>query len=209
MESRDNKPSPLTVGIASALVPGLGYALIGQRWRALLTGGGIIALFVLGVFFAGIRVLSVPGYEDGYLKYIEARRVGDSVYLTPTTQPILSVREGPRDLGNRPQYIITRQVPGGTREETTTERPMGQRWVMLNSPFGVIGDNLWFLGQMLAGPMCAIAGYLSNVAAQAGVAKSVGRLADIGSLYTAVAGMLNLLVIIDSSSRAAGRERRR
>ena len=39
--------------------------------------------------------------------------------------------------------------------------------------------------------------------------RSYGRLVDVGSLYTAVAGMLNLLVIIDTTSRAAGRESRR
>jgi hypothetical protein len=35
------------------------------------------------------------------------------------------------------------------------------------------------------------------------VPKSHARLAEIGTLYTAVAGMLNLLAIIDSSYRAS------
>ncbi len=209
MESGESKVSPVIVAIASIILPGMGYLLLGQKWRAFFAGGGIITLFLLGIFFAGIRVINLPGYQDGYLSYVEARRVGEMVHLVPTTQPIVEVREAGRDLAGRAQYAIKRKVPGGVREEITTERPMGHRWVMLYSPMSVLGGNLWFLGQILTGPICLVAGYLSNLAAQAGVAKSYARLADIGALYTAVAGMLNLLVIIDATSRASGKAVRR
>ena len=126
----------------------------------MLTGGGIIGLFLLGILFAGIRVISIPGYEDGYLKYVEARRIGDGVYLSTTTQPIVEVRDLGLDSGNRRQYGVKRKVPGGTVEAVTTDRPMGQQWIMLSTPLSVIGDNLWFLGQMLTGPLCARRLYL-------------------------------------------------
>lgn len=208
MEPRTDKTSTAKVVIASILFPGLGYVFLGQHWRALLAGGGIIALFLLGIFFAGIRVVSVPGYEDGYPKYIEARRVGDGIAYSPTTQPFVEIRELGPDMGNRRQYLVKRAVPGGVREEIVTERPLNQQWVLLYSPLSVVGDNLWFLGQMLTGPICGVTGYISTQAAQAGVERSYGRLYDIGSLYTAVAGMLNLLVIVDCVLRATDRSRK-
>ena len=52
----------------------------------------------------------------------------------------------------------------------------------------------------------AVGAYFSIDAGMAGVAKSHARLADIGTLYTAVAGMLNLLAIIDSVSRCPSTE---
>jgi hypothetical protein len=64
----------------------------------------------------------------------------------------------------------------------------------------------WFLGQVLTGPIGIIAAWLSSAAAHSEAYKLVqakARLAEIGTLYTAVAGMLNLLAIIDSSHRSA------
>lgn len=62
----------------------------------------------------------------------------------------------------------------------------------------------WFIGQVLTGPV-AIA---SNVVAarwggEAGAPFSHARVYEIGVLYTAVAGMLNLMAIIDSAYRAS------
>ena len=63
----------------------------------------------------------------------------------------------------------------------------------------------WFLGQALTGPIGLASAYASNEAAHSQRFKNVqakARLAEIGTLYTAVAGMLNLLAIIDSAHRA-------
>ena len=64
----------------------------------------------------------------------------------------------------------------------------------------------WFIGQVLAGPVGVGAAFLSDKAAEAypGI-EAKARLAEIGTLYTAVAGMLNLLTIIDAAHRAGGR----
>jgi hypothetical protein len=64
----------------------------------------------------------------------------------------------------------------------------------------------WFIGQALAGPVGLGAAYVSAELAKSPTYKNVeakARLAEIGTLYTAVAGMLNLLTIIDASTRAA------
>ena len=73
---------------------------------------------------------------------------------------------------------------------------------MFTAPLAQLGDNISFLGQMLNGPLCGIAGYLSNAAARAGMPRSYSRLADIGSLYTAISGMLNLMLIVDAVWRS-------
>src|SRR6478609_5628989 len=55
-------PAPL-VGLASWILPGAGYWLIGQRARAVTVGFTIIALFLLGLLIGGVRSLEVPGYS--------------------------------------------------------------------------------------------------------------------------------------------------
>ena len=71
--------------------------------------------------------------------------------------------------------------------------------------FNIVGRVLakpWFLGQILTGPIGLISAWIGQgVAGDYPAAKA--RLGEIGTLYTAVAGMLNLLAIIDSSHRAA------
>ena len=65
--------------------------------------------------------------------------------------------------------------------------------------FGAIIDKPWFIGQVLAGPVTLIS---ASVAKGEGYDTSHARVNEIGTLYTAVAGMLNLLAIIDASYRA-------
>jgi hypothetical protein len=60
----------------------------------------------------------------------------------------------------------------------------------------------WFLGQVMTGPIGLISAWIGDsVAHDYPAAKA--RLGEIGTLYTAVAGMLNLLAIIDASYRAS------
>ncbi len=71
----------------------------------------------------------------------------------------------------------------------------------------------WFIGQVLTGPVSLAANYIANnwgthidpntLKQAAGVAMSHSRVNEIGVLYTAVAGMLNLMAMIDCSYRAS------
>ncbi len=66
-------------------------------------------------------------------------------------------------------------------------------------------DKPWFIGQVLTGPLgIASAWCASRAAANPATAsiKSHARIAEIGTLYTSVAGMLNLMVILDVAVRA-------
>ncbi len=86
-------------------------------------------------------------------------------------------------------------------ESRKPDVPLGRR----------IMDKPWFLGQVLTGPLGIIAAWGSAKAAANPATASIvshARIAEIGTLYTAVAGMLNLLAIIDSAARAGEREER-
>jgi hypothetical protein len=65
----------------------------------------------------------------------------------------------------------------------------------------------WFIGQALVGPVGIASALISDQLAHSEAYAKIeakARLAEIGTLYTAVAGMLNLLTVIDASYRAAG-----
>jgi hypothetical protein len=77
-------------------------------------------------------------------------------------------------------------------------------WVMTSGGLvAEIANKPWYIPQIVAGPITLATSALSVKAAQAGVSRVHARLMDIGVLYTAIAGMLNLLAIIDSSHRAS------
>jgi len=90
-----------------------------------------------------------------------------------------------------------RRIERGSREY---ER--GQ-WAITSRGFvGEVANKPWFVPQMLAGPITLISAKLSIAAASQSVPRSHARLLEIGTLYTAIAGMLNLLAIIDAADRA-------
>lgn len=66
------------------------------------------------------------------------------------------------------------------------------------SMLGRVFQKPWFIGQVLAGPMAIIGALVAPH-----VEQSHARVFEIGTLYTAVAGMLNLMTIIDASHRAS------
>src|SRR5258705_9365185 len=57
--SFSNVPAPI-VALATWVVPGSGYWLIGQRARALTVGISIVCLFVLGLLIGGVKVVETP-----------------------------------------------------------------------------------------------------------------------------------------------------
>ena len=80
------------------------------------------------------------------------------------------------------------------------------------SIFGWTGNEIankpWYVGQILMGPVNIVCSVLSVSASDPKLdyPKVKARLGEIGTLYTAVAGMLNLLAMIDSAYKAGGGE---
>jgi hypothetical protein len=95
------------------------------------------------------------------------------------------------------------RVFGGRRVSPRDREYAHARWIMLDRPHSEIANKPWFAAQVLAGPVSLASAYLSNHFAQQNAAKGHAPLDNIGTLYAAVAGMLNLFVIIDSTFRAS------
>lgn len=149
-------PAPL-VALCGWLVPGLGYALIGQRARAVVAGGAIVLTFLLGLLIGGVRVVDVPGYD-----------------ASGSRKPV----------------------------RNTNGLAVADSWALKAAPFDELLNKPWYIAQTLVGPINGLATWGSLSAAAGGHHTSTARLFDIGTLYTAVAGMLNLLVILDATYRS-------
>jgi hypothetical protein len=169
---------PALVVVAGWLVPGGGYMLLGgrgHRLRGIIVGVTILTLFMLGILIGGIRVIDVPGYD----------RFGGQVRLEQVNG---------RSTGRR---IDTTTTPRSPAYDTSPPALAGRGF------FGELANKPWYVGQVLAGPVCLIASKVSLNVAREGKPQAHARLNEIGTLYAAVAGMLNLLAIIDAAHRAA------
>ena len=172
------KPRPTwLVALAGWAVPGLGHALLGQAWRGVAVASAVLGLFLGGLLIAGVRVVDLPGVADG-------------------RREMLAVPERQMEAWMAEQ----RRRPPEQREA-----PPEPRWRLTARPLNAVLSRPWFVAQSLAGPVAFFAGAGNVAAAQAGYPKPTARLADIGTLYCAAAGMMNLVALMDAASRASGR----
>jgi hypothetical protein len=179
-DERASKLPPPLIAVAGWVVPGAGYWLIGERARGVVVLVAILTMFLSGMLIAGVRVIDVPGYGvHGYKRQVVARRGYAGYVIVDPKSP-------------EEEADPARDAPDAV--------PLG--WALSQRTLAEIANKPWFAGQVLAGPVCLISASLSNRAARAGVPRSHAPLENIGTLYTAVAGMLNLFIVIDSTYRA-------
>lgn len=101
---------------------------------------------------------------------------------------------------------------GGQRVLVSPPRQANQtqaevRWALVARPMQTLLEKPWYLAQILAGPVTLAASYFSVEASAQQIPKGTAHVAEFGTLYCAIAGMLNLLLILDSTARAAGQKR--
>jgi hypothetical protein len=184
------------------LIPGGGYFILGHHGRAITVGVTIITLFLSGIVIGGIRVMDPPGWgEYGYMdqlvqRYDERQQEwqADDTHVEPTSS----------EQADNPRFDPQDIAAGAA---------------LWHEPVAELSDKPWYVGQILCGPITLVTSAISVdaarptdqavAAAQANSSPpaerwppSHSRSWEIGALYTAVAGMLNLLVIIDSVARA-------
>ena len=153
--ARGRRRAPVWAAVLAAVaLPGLGYAVLGERTRGAVAGVTVLLLFVAGLLVGGVRVVDVPGYDE---------------------------RGG-------------RQVVAGSDG--------GPAWVLTSRPVAAVLAKPWAVPQLLVGPAGWIAAKASLDVAAAGYPRTHARVAEVGTLYTAVAGGLNLLLVIDAAYRA-------
>ena len=186
-------PAPL-VAIAGWLVPGAGYWLLGQRARAITVGATVITLFLAGTLIGGVRAIQVPGFgEQGGRLYLVSEEIG----LSPDGRGTL--------------------VAARVKEHRPGRAQPSNQWVATDPKalLGEIGNKPWSICQVMTGPVALLGGAASVRASRPVAADddarrpgepsgalSHSRINEIAVLYTAVAGMLNLLAIIDAAARA-------
>jgi hypothetical protein len=204
------------VTIASILLPGAGYFLLGQRKRAFAAGGGVLTLILFSVLLAGVRVFSLPGYDEyGQAVYLEVYSTSRGLEGHRTPTPVVRANVVGADSQNRPIYeIYRRQHDGTVKKSDETQPPRSSGWVMLKAPFATLGEAPSIIAHAFTGPIYLVGSFLSiQVARQDAPTpglppphKAYLRLADVASMYLVVAGMLNLMIIADSYARAAEQE---
>ena len=160
---------------------------LGDRTRALTVGITIIVLFILGLLVGGIRVLEVPGF-------------GPRGHVLVVSEHAVTVRNRS---GEREEDVVEHIA------ETVEPGDAALGLMIVAHPLVEIRNKPWAVAQVMTGPIGVMAGagavFASRPADAAGYpsgARSHSRLNEIGVLYTAVAGMLNLMVIIDAAYRA-------
>jgi hypothetical protein len=173
-------PSPPLVLLAGWMLPGLGYVLIGHRARGIVVGATIILLYMSGLLIGGVRSIQVPGYGES----------GGRLYVTHPSETTSRIQE---------------QLPDGPTLPSSAEPAITNFSALL----GEIGNKPWSICQVMAGPIAIGSGAWSVWASRspdgqvaAPGALSHSRVNEIAVLYTAVAGMLNLLSMIDAAGRA-------
>lgn len=99
--------------------------------------------------------------------------------------------------------------PVGRRVDKYSSEYINAGWALTSGGFvAEVANKPWFIPQSLAGPVTFVSARLSIATARDGVARSHARVLEIGTLYTAIAGMLNLLAIIDAADRAGRSEQK-
>jgi hypothetical protein len=166
-------PPPPLVAIAGWLIPGLGYWLIGQKARGATIGVTILLMFVAGLLIGGVRTVDTTLIESAEQKTERAR---DDAYRA-------------REVEDQ-----NRRVPDGEQQPPYRAPSLLAR--TLQKP--------WFIGQAMAGPVAIATSYVGVTwGGPGGAPYSHARVYEIGVLYTAVAGMLNLMAVIDAAYRAS------
>jgi hypothetical protein len=186
------------VAFAAWLVPGSGYFLIGQYARGITIGVTIIGLFLAGLLIAGVRVVEVPGYTD------HGERRDYTFIIRPAT------KENPHALTDHGWVLKVAPLSELRDKPWSVPQVMagpisiaaGAASVSAAAP-APDGDavNRQKYDDGLQQPMSR------HPQDQPPFYRGIGvlthaRINDIGSLYLSVAGLLNLMAIIDSAHRS-------
>ncbi len=158
-------------GILALIFPGLGHAAQGQLHRGLLIGSGILGLFLGGIFVGGIDVVD---RQEDRLWFMAQSLVGPLAFgVDYVHQNHFKVLE-PGDPAKQRPPTARSAMPGEIRDP--------------QAPF-------FTLAPPKPAPVDPATGKLQpppNI-------KSLAKVNELGTLFCAVAGMMNLIVAIDAA----------
>jgi hypothetical protein len=216
-----NSFQPLAALLAF-LLPGAGHAFLGYRRRGLYIGLGVFALFLSGLLIAGINAVDSANLVANRWKALTAAFTGRTPELLPSEgEPIWFLGQafvGPTaflvDALHQSRFkVVVRQHdpvadPADRRPPVPYLRaahPYEIRDPRTGGPVRVrdprTGEPLLFTDPATGQPR------LSTLADRPPKVRALGRVEELGTLFCTVAGLLNLIAIIDAAWNHRRRDR--
>lgn len=161
--------------LAAVLLPGLGHAVAGERLRGLFVAIGVLGLFFGGMLIGGIDTIDS---KDNKVWFIGQALVG------PVAFGIDWVHQDKFKAFDREQVMrsaTTRELQNLRKRSAYPNEQMDIAEVSTNQ--GRVRMKVWVPAQPGGGPPNAT---------------SVGKVNELGTLFSTIAGMLNLIAIIDA-----------
>lgn len=168
--------------LLAVLVPGAGHAYLGERRRAAMIATGVLGMFVSGLLIGGIDV--VDKRED-FVWFLGEALVG------PIAFGVDAYHQKSIKVVDRTHGLRRSAHPNEIRDPRTGE-PVLVRDLITGAPLQIVDPKT---GQVR----------LSTESDRPPNTKSLGRVNELGTLFCTIAGMLNLICIIDAGTRARRR----
>ena len=177
MTQTKEPPQPVAAVLAF-LFPGAGHFYLGHRTRGLLVAAGVLMLFFTGLLLGGLD--SVDRRENGlwfwfYGQMWNGPMVFGVDYLHQTQFKVVDPRGGTRSASPREFRNPVNGSPIDTQPDPVTGAPIATYSPSMDPTKRVTVQN-----------------------AYPPKARSFGRVSELGTLFVAIAGMLNLVCIIDA-----------
>ena len=161
--------------IFGALLPGAGHVATGHVARGLLVAAGVLGLFIGGIFIGGIDV--VDSQEDRVWFFGEAL-VGPLAFAIDGVHQNLFKAYDPSIMGvARVADLEKAQKRSGYPNEMRVTQALSFGSITLSVP-------VWATATPGAGPPNK---------------KSIAKVNELGTLFATIAGMLNLIAVIDAA----------
>ncbi|MBA4028728.1 MAG: hypothetical protein C0475_06285 [Planctomyces sp.] len=198
------------------VLPGLGHWYLGQRRRAVLVGSSVLGLFGAGVLIAGIGAIDAGGLTPNLVRAVTGR--GDPV-VAPGPEAMWFVGQafvGPVafaiDYAHQTRFKVVQLRPANPRAGTGALRLLrpANPWEIRHPATGepvTVRDPDTGAPVEFTDPRTGAA-RLGTAADQPPYQRPLGRVAEIGRLYCAVAGGLNLIAIVDATMNRRQRRRK-
>lgn len=176
------------LALASWLLPGLGHILGGERRRGAILMAAILGLFGVGLLIGGVGVIDA---RQQRLWFAGQALVG------PITPALNYVHQSLKRKLDAMTIEAAAELPAERRQprqisRITVDRERNRRYQTPIRQWDQAGLQRLLVRDETTVPY----------------RRSIGRTAELGTLYCAMAGLLNLLVIIDVGVRPATRDER-
>jgi hypothetical protein len=179
-----NEPVQPVAAVLAFALPGLGHWYLGYRARGVLIAIGVLGLFLGGVFIGGISCIDRKGNFIWFL--------GQSL-----NGPVAFVVDG---IHQSKFKVVDRSTPMGLRSAHPNEfrNPSTGQPVMIS--IDANGKTSATYTDQSGATKTVSPAYPPYV-------ESLGRVNELGTLFTTIAGFLNLICIIDALWHVPRRER--